>query len=111
MPALNVIATMELPGMKMRNIPLTVTENMLEVKAETKEEEKEEREGYKFWRSRPTLLRVTTLRRIYETRCSFFWRERFYLRIMESNKKRRGSLSDFCHIRKRVQLHVSHSKH
>lgn len=48
----NVIATVELPGMKKENITLTVTENMLEVKAETKEEEKEEKEGYKSWRSR-----------------------------------------------------------
>jgi HSP20 family protein len=50
----HVIATVELPGMKKENISLTVTENMLEVKAETKEEEKEEREGFKSYRSRYT---------------------------------------------------------
>ncbi|KYK29140.1 MAG: Hsp20/alpha crystallin family protein [Theionarchaea archaeon] len=48
----NVIATVELPGMKKGDISLTVTENMLEVKAEKKEEEKEEKEGYKSYRSR-----------------------------------------------------------
>lgn len=48
----NVIATIELPGMKKEDISLTLRENMLEVKAETKEEEKEEKEGYKSYKSR-----------------------------------------------------------
>lgn len=48
----NVIATVELPGMKKEDISLTLRENMLEVKAETKEEEKEEEKGYKSYRSR-----------------------------------------------------------
>lgn len=48
----NVIATIELPGMKKGDISLTLTEHMLEVKAEKKEEEKEEKEGYKSYRSR-----------------------------------------------------------
>ncbi len=48
----NVIATIELPGMKKGDISLTVTESMLEVRAEKKEEEKEEKEGYKSYRSR-----------------------------------------------------------
>jgi len=47
-----VVATVELPGMKKEDISLTLTENALEVKAETKEEEKEEREGYESYRSR-----------------------------------------------------------
>lgn len=45
-----VIATIELPGIKKEEISLNVTETMLEVKAESKEEEKEEREGFKSYR-------------------------------------------------------------
>ena len=48
----NVIATIELPGMKKEDISLTVSEHYLEIKAERKEEEKEEKEGYKSWRSK-----------------------------------------------------------
>ncbi|KYK38266.1 MAG: Hsp20/alpha crystallin family protein [Theionarchaea archaeon] len=47
-----VIATVELPGMKKEDISLTVTEYALEVKAEMKEEEKKEEEGYKSYRRR-----------------------------------------------------------
>ncbi len=50
----NVIATVELPGMKKEDISLTVTETALEVKAEIKEEVKEEKEGYKSYRKRYT---------------------------------------------------------
>lgn len=50
----NIIATIELPGMKKEDIYLTLRENMLEIKAETKEEEKKEEEGYKSYKSRYT---------------------------------------------------------
>jgi HSP20 family protein len=45
-----VIATIELPGVKKEEISLNLTENLLEVKAESKEEVKEEKEGFKSYR-------------------------------------------------------------
>lgn len=48
----HVVATIELPGMKKEDITLHITENMLEVKAKTKEEKEIEEEGYTSYQSK-----------------------------------------------------------
>lgn len=46
-----VILTAEMPGVKKEDIKINVTDSQIEISAETKREEKEEKEGY-VWRER-----------------------------------------------------------
>jgi HSP20 family protein len=41
-----IIATAEMPGLEKKDIKINVTEDMLEISAETKQEEKKEEKGY-----------------------------------------------------------------
>jgi len=41
-----IIATAEMPGLEKQDIKINVTEDMLEISAETKQEEKKEEKGY-----------------------------------------------------------------
>jgi len=41
-----IIATAEMPGLEKKDITINVTEDMLEISAETKQEEKKEEKGY-----------------------------------------------------------------